>query len=142
MYRSHANGREQPSVKALEEVLQQVVEAFDDVYIMVDSLDESGDRTKLLQWIENMARWNSARWHLLVTSRLEPDITSRIECIPNVQKVHLQGTGLDNDIIIFLDGRLSLMHSWSEAIRMMVKKTLVSGADSMQVNLIESPTQS
>lgn len=131
MYQSYGSGKEQPSVKALEEALRQVVKAFDDVYVMVDSLDESGDRIKLLEWIETVAKWNSAQWHLLTTSRSEPDITSHLERIRNTRKVYLQGTVLDNDISIFVDKQLSPIIRWSEPIRALIKTTLVDRADGM-----------
>ncbi|KZP08569.1 hypothetical protein FIBSPDRAFT_660462, partial [Athelia psychrophila] len=98
---------------------------------MVDSLDESGDRIKLLKWIETLAGWNSARWHLLTTSRLEPDITSRLERIHNIHIVYLHGTALDKDISTFLDAQLSLISRWSAPIRVLIKTTLVRGADGM-----------
>lgn len=132
MYQAHGKGKEQPSAKALEETLQQVLEAFDNVYVMIDSLDESGDRTKLVEWIETVARWTSARWHLLTTSRLEPDITSHLECIPNTRIVHLRGKVLNNDISNFVDKQFSPITSrWSEPIRALIKTTLVEGADGM-----------
>lgn len=131
MYQSHGKGRETPSIQALEETLRQVMVAFDDVYIMVNSLDECGDRIELLQWIQTVARSNSEKWHILVTSRSEPDITSYLELIDNIYRIRLHGSVLDIDISIFLDHRLSLISHWSEEIRNMVKRTLMSGADGM-----------
>lgn len=112
-------------------MLRHLIAAFDDVYVVVDSLDECGDRVELLKWIQAVAGWNSARPHLLVTSRLEPNITSRLKLIRNIQLVNLRGSALENDIIIYIDERLSLINNWSEAIRQMVKTTLIAGADGM-----------
>lgn len=131
MYQAHGKGKERLSVKALEETLQQVLEAFDDVYIMVDSLDESEDRMKLVNWIETLSKWNSARWHLLTTSRSEPDIKSHLEHIPNLRKVYLRGKVLDKDISIFVDKQLSPIVRWGKPIRALIKTTLLEGADGM-----------
>ncbi|KZP14309.1 ankyrin [Athelia psychrophila] len=131
MYQSHGNGREQPSVRALEEALRAVLAAFDDVYIVIDSLDECGEQIELLKWIQTLAGWNLARWHLLVTSRPEPDIKSRLELIYNILIVRLQGSALDKDISDYLVERLSRIIRWTEPIRALINTTLLGGADGM-----------
>lgn len=130
-YKLHGEGQEQPSAKALEAILQQILAAFVDVYIMIDSLDESGDRTKVLKWIETLAKWSSAKWHLLVTSRPEPEITMRLDGISNLQCVFLKGAEVDKDIGIYLDEELSLIDYWSESTRALIKSTLIEGAGGM-----------
>lgn len=130
LYYAHGKGREQPSVKALEETLRKVLLAFDDVYIIIDSLDESGDRAEVLQWIENVAKWNSARWHILTTSRPEHDITSALELIPNAHTIRLQGSELDRDIITYVNARLSRSH-WSNQIQALIEAKVVGGANGM-----------
>lgn len=139
-YEAHSNGREQPSIKSLEHTLRLVIEGFNDVYIMIDSLDECGDRTELLRWIKAMASGNSQGLHILITSRPEPYITSRLELISSIQYVHIQGLALDQDIVIYLDERLSVINRWGEKTRALIKDTLTGGADGMYV-ATEHPAQ-
>lgn len=138
MYQSHGKGRETPSVQALEETLRHVIGAFDDVYIIIDSLDECGDKSRLLRWIEIVASWNSEKCHLLATTRPEPDIKSLLMRITNICSISLQGVALEKDIDLYLDERLSFITHWSEEIKKLVKSTLGSGAGEMQVDLIHS----
>lgn len=133
IFRTHGDGREQPSLESLQQTLQLVIEGFDHVYIIIDSLDECGDRAELLRWIETIAGWNSNRLHLLLTSRPEYDITARLDLIPCILHLQLSGPGLERDIGVYLDKQLSLMNCWTEEIRALVKNTLMAGADDMYV---------
>lgn len=128
---AHRNGREQPSIRSLEQVLRLVVGEFDDVYIIIDALNECGDRTELLQWIKWTANWSPKNLHLLLTSRPEPYITSRLELIPGVQIVRIQGLALEQDIGFYLDKRLSVIDRWGEKTQRLIKLTLMRGADGM-----------
>lgn len=139
MYRSHGRGRETPSVQSLEDILRQLIEAFDDIYIMIDSLDECGDKPELLKWIQTVASWTSAKCHVLATTRPEPDITSRLKRITNILIISLKGVALEKDISMYLDDQLSSIDQWSEEIKHLVQTTLRSGAGEMQANLVHSP---
>lgn len=144
MYRSHGKGRESPSVQALEGTLRQVIGAFDDVYIVIDSLDECGDKPQLLKWIKTVASWNSANCHLLATTRAEPDIENLLTYIAGLLNITLQGAALEQDIGMYLEERLSFITSWSEEIKNLVKAGLVSGAGeafrwvATQMDILES----
>lgn len=108
LYRSHGKGRETPSVKALEETLQHLIGAFNYAYIVIDSLDECGDKTDLLRWIQTAASWNLTKLHILATTRPEPDIQILLKRISDIRIIILQGAALEKDIIMYLGGRLSL----------------------------------
>lgn len=132
-YRAHGAGREQPSFASLQQILQILIEGLDDAYIMIDSLDECGDRIELLQWIRIISGWNSAKLHLLLTSRIEHDITRFLERLPSVIPIRLDGPHLAGDIGVYLDERLSLNNRWSAEIRALIRATLMKGADGMCV---------
>jgi hypothetical protein len=76
------NGSEQPSVNQLQEVFQKMLQAANDVYIVIDALDEfegrSNSRSDLLAWTQSF-QVGLDNVHLLVTSRPEDDIKSSIE---------------------------------------------------------------
>ncbi|KAF7981779.1 hypothetical protein HWV62_31859 [Athelia sp. TMB] len=129
-YEDHGAGREQPSLKALYDTLRLVVEGFDHVYIVIDSLDECGDRAELLQSIKTIANWDCNNVHLLLTSRPEPDITGPLGHIDRICPVRIQGAALYKDIAAYLDAQLSSKHRWGET-RKLVKNTLIAGSDGM-----------
>lgn len=130
-YDTHGDGHEQPSAKSIHGTLQRVMEGFDHVYIMIDALDECADRVKLLQWIETMAKWKSDRLHLLLTSRLEPDITRSLESL--TRPVRFEASALKRDIGVFLEAQFSSIPDWNDDTRALVKTTLIEDADGMYV---------
>lgn len=87
VYRAHGNGREHPSLSCLRETLERVLQEYDHFYIVIDSLDECGDRLELLAWISSMASWKSNRLHLLLTSRPEADIMDNLSTVAGLSYV-------------------------------------------------------
>lgn len=93
LYRKHGDGREQPSLAALHETLQRIMEGFNQVHIVVDSLDECGDRPELLRHLTTAKVWESPNLHLLLISRPEPNIQTRLERIPHFKSVTITASG-------------------------------------------------
>lgn len=131
LYHAHGDGRAQPSLESLNDTLRSMVEGFGHVYIMVDSLDECGDRAELLRWIQTTASWNSDKLHLLFTSRREPDIRSQLDNIARLRHVMIDGKS-QQDILLYLDEQLRPIH-WDETTRELVKITVGGRADGMCV---------
>lgn len=134
MYHAHGDGRAQPSLEALSSALRRVIAGFDAVYIMVDSLDECGDRAELLRWIQAAADWNSDKLHLLFTSRREPDIRSRLDGVARACRVMIDGES-QNDIWLYLDAQLGPI-GWDEKTRSLVRSTVGGRADGMCVHVL------
>ena len=131
MYKSHGSGREHPSLKSLRDTLQRVINEYDNFYIMIDSLDECGDRVELLDWIHFFSSSKMERCHLLFTSRLEPDIIGRLSSVTRIKPVNIEGLAIRRDISEFVDKRLLLIKTWNKMTKELVKITLVDGADGM-----------
>lgn len=131
LYRKHGDGREQPSLAALHETLQRIMEGFDHVYIAVDSLDECGDKSELLRYMTAPGVWASPNLHLLLTSRPDPNIQTRLGRISHLKSVKITASASRKDIEIFLDARLSKIEHWNQATRDAVKKKLMENADGM-----------
>ncbi|KZP03687.1 hypothetical protein FIBSPDRAFT_968780 [Athelia psychrophila] len=127
LYHAHLDGHTQPSLESLNSTLQCI--GFDDVYIIIDSLDECGDRAELLRWIQTAASWNSDKVHLLSTSRQEPDIRSELDKIARVYCVMIDGES-QKDILLYLDEQLRPMN-WDEKTRDLVKSIVGGRADGM-----------
>ncbi|KZP12282.1 hypothetical protein FIBSPDRAFT_985862 [Athelia psychrophila] len=74
MYRKCDKGTRQPPIEMLEATLVIILDSFDNVYIIIDSLDECSERKDLLKWIQSIASRASGTLHMMATSRSEPDI--------------------------------------------------------------------
>ncbi|KAG8674314.1 hypothetical protein FPOAC1_000279 [Fusarium poae] len=76
------NRRDQPSTKALSEIVRKMLTQTKDVCILLDALDESTTRSELLQWIKDTSS-DPELYHvrLLYTSRPEPDLNQGIPAI-------------------------------------------------------------
>jgi hypothetical protein len=97
-----------PPDQALLDCLHQLVRKFDDVYLVVDALDESPRHTHredLLQALEDIRHWSESGLHLLVTSRDEQDIREHLDP-PAGQVVLMKNDSIDSDITSFISGHL------------------------------------
>jgi hypothetical protein len=74
LYSSSDKGNRRPSLEALMNVLQQMLQEFPQSYLILDALDECGDRPELMRILEQMAGWQLEEMRVLVTSRKERDI--------------------------------------------------------------------
>ncbi|KAF7981785.1 hypothetical protein HWV62_31871 [Athelia sp. TMB] len=130
-YNMHGYGREQPSLKSLNQSIRHVTEGFDHVYLMIDSLDECGDRAELLAWIRSTATWNIHGLHVLFTSRPETDIVQGLVSVVGLCRVQIDASTSQKDIEVFLDAQLANRNMWNEKTRQLVKVTLADRADGM-----------
>ncbi len=101
-----------PPDQALMGTLRQLIQSFDDIYIILDALDESprekhqGD---LLQALVDLRTWSKPGLHLLVTSRDEPDIRDvLVDELGALQDevISLKNDSVDSDIVSFISGSL------------------------------------
>ena len=107
LYDTHNHGS--PSSPNLLDCLRSLTERFEQVYIMLDALDESpldGSRRYVLEALETMRGWALQGLHLFITSRDERDIHESLNLL-TTQKVAMQNAGIDQDIANFISGRLS-----------------------------------
>ena len=106
LYNAHKSGT--PPSPDLLECLRSLVEKFEQVYIMLDALDESppsGPRGYVLEALETMRGWALQGLHLFITSRDERDIHESLN-LSTTQKVAMQNAGIDQDIANFISARL------------------------------------
>lgn len=69
------NGQQRPTTRELLEILHTTLKHFDDVYLIVDAVDEypRSERDDLLDTIQEMVGFNVDCLHFLVSSRREGD---------------------------------------------------------------------
>ena len=128
LYDEEHNGRSQPLITALETTLLRIVRSFDASYIIIDALDECDEQLKALKWIQSVTSQTPGRLHLMVTSRLEPDIRKRLRALSNLREIGVSDQQNSDDILHYIDGCLSEIDDWTEAQKDLVRNALVNGA--------------
>lgn len=118
--------------RALLSCFRRLVDAFDEVYVILDALDESPrhkHREELLETLEEMRGWQSPGLHLLVTSRDEQDIREHLN-LQDDQVVSMKNTSIDADIASFVSGHLKdnrRLRKW-ERYHDQIEQALAKGA--------------
>jgi hypothetical protein len=133
LYKSCHDGKSQPSVQSLQSVLFTILESFNDIYIVLDALDECTERKDLLKWIKEMTSWRKGKLHLLATSRPEEDIAEPLRSL-DPDHVYIKQDLVTHDIEMYidciLDGEASFKQ-WSNEIKATIKNTLLEKAGVM-----------
>lgn len=97
-----------PPNQVLVDCLRQLVRSFDDVYILLDALDESPRnnlRGGVLQAVTDLREWLEPGLHILVTSREETDIHEELD-ISQDETISLENDSVDRDIATFISKHL------------------------------------
>jgi hypothetical protein len=137
LFSSCGNGQRQPSLHALLEVLQQIMQEFPHIYIVIDALDECSRRAELTDILETMSAWQLQNLHTLLTSRRERNIESSLETFIRQQDfICLQSKLVDRDIHKYVQQRLSddkNLSRWGResAHRQDIEAALMKGAQGM-----------
>ncbi|TVY93678.1 hypothetical protein LAWI1_G001865 [Lachnellula willkommii] len=134
-------GQQKPTLKSCIAMLKEVIAGFDNVYIVLDALDEcpkvEEKRHKLLNLLHDVCGWNFSSLHILVTSRREPDIiesfTSFTDELDNFTSIIAVGPQIEDDIKKYLRRQLqsSVFKNWKKSLKRDVELALASKADGM-----------
>ncbi|KIJ16631.1 hypothetical protein PAXINDRAFT_10344, partial [Paxillus involutus ATCC 200175] len=76
LYRVDSEEHPEPTLAQLRTTLGEVVQSFDEVYILIDTLDECDSQAELLDWMTSLQSTTQGL-HLLATSRPERIIEER-----------------------------------------------------------------
>lgn len=96
-----------PTDAELLSTLHQMMAAFDEVFMVLDALDECIERPGLLTSIAEIMRWKDINLHLLMTSRREGDIEEALEPFcDETTKICLQTAVVNADIRAYVHDRL------------------------------------
>ncbi|KAL9119965.1 MAG: hypothetical protein Q9187_003484, partial [Circinaria calcarea] len=107
LYDSCMGGAQQPTITTLIETLRHLVQEFQQMFVILDALDECKDRQDLLNTVEEVHGWKIGSLHLLVTSRREMDIEYSLDHLLNEQEIiFLQSALVDEDIRVYVRERL------------------------------------
>jgi ankyrin repeat domain-containing protein 50 len=103
LYTKYNQTGHQPSTRDVESALLSVIDLGKDIYIILDALDEVPENTgiskrvEVLKLIEKFVALKRPNLHILVTSRDESDIRSRLGPLSN-GGIPIQGSTVDEDI--------------------------------------------
>ena len=114
------------------------MEGFDEVFIILDALDECREREDLITDIEGMAAWDTPKLRLLVTSRRERDIEESLSLLlDDENKICIQSYLARDDIRAYVQGRIQTdrkLKRWQkQEVRNEIQDVLVMKAGGMQV---------
>lgn len=108
LFQAHQNGRSQPSIKTLSDVVSKMLVVYPRVAIILDALDESTTRSELLQWINVVASGAGQDIQLLCTSRPESEFLREIPlAIGEENCISLDKQAIDEDIRSYVAAELT-----------------------------------
>ncbi|KZP12284.1 hypothetical protein FIBSPDRAFT_166106 [Athelia psychrophila] len=133
MYAKYDKGSRQPPINVLEATLLRIITSFDDVFIVIDSLDECSEREEVIQWIHSIASSASGKLHLAVSSRPKPEIIQGLRLLSQLKEVSISGRQIECDIQSYLNTRISQRDAakWTSTQKEMIGAALMDGADGM-----------
>ena len=135
LYHSCHDGGSPPSIQSLHATLLLILEAFDDVFIVLDALDECAKRKDVLKWIKEMTSWGKGKLHLLATSRPEEDIAKHLRLL-DPDYVDIKQELITGDVKRYVDCILDsedAFDRWSDEIKANIKSRLLESAGGMFV---------
>lgn len=133
LYEQFDKGGRQPPIQSLQAVLLAILHGFDQVFIIIDALDECQSRVELLLWLRDIANWKGGKLHLAVTGRPERDVIDVIKSLDR-REVRVDADTENVDIQMYLDHQLqneTKLSRWPEDVRALIKAALTKGADGM-----------
>ncbi|PQE13552.1 hypothetical protein CJF32_00005425 [Rutstroemia sp. NJR-2017a WRK4] len=114
-----------------------VVDDFDDIYIIIDGLDEcpktDSERARLLDIIKDIRNWNIPSMHIFVASRQERDILDEFDTFASTDHVRIPADGnqVRKDIELFIQKKLSedkRCSRWKPALKAFVQERISTRA--------------
>ncbi|KAF7891938.1 hypothetical protein EAF00_008240 [Botryotinia globosa] len=139
---AHCNhGQQQPTIEQLMEILKSVVAGLQDVYLVVDALDEypKTERDLILETLKDIHQWEIDSIHIFVTSRAEDDIRFHLDEMmerdvsDSCQNIRVQDPNITEDIKKFLNENISDFRQtmWSSDFKDEVVDSISRQADGM-----------
>lgn len=118
--------------------LRQMVQEFNETFIILDALDECKEREELLTDIEGIAGWKIGKLHIVATSRRKKEIEETLEPLITGQ-ICIKSALVDADIQIYLGEALqkdSKLKMWPTNVQKEIQETLMDGAHGMWVVIL------
>ncbi|MDI1486542.1 MAG: hypothetical protein OHK93_005773 [Ramalina farinacea] len=118
------------SCEYLVGIIEDLLKEFQDVYIVIDALDECEQNEEVLRWIEGLLEKKNDQLHVLVSSRQDYHFQLELERLASLM-LKLDQQTFAKDIETYIHERLSTdprMKKWPSDVRDDIKQSLVSNA--------------
>jgi hypothetical protein len=138
LFEAHQSGRDQPTTKALSEIVFKMLAVQIKVSIVLDALDESKTRDNVLLWIKDvMSRPELVHVQMLYTSRPESEFLRHIppsigeqNCLP------LDKQAVNSDVRSWVTAQLAQRRDFTEKplsqdLLKQIRRRIGDGADGM-----------
>jgi len=128
-----------PDTETLENTLTATIHGFEQVYMVIDALDEcpfaNGTRKRLLDILRRIHNTDSPNLHILCTSRKENDIETLFNSLlhlPHNTAIDLSKYmgPMNQDIRLYMDKTLA-SYTWPESVKDEAREALIRKADGM-----------
>jgi len=137
LYKECSEGQWRATMLELKKMLLLMVRDLEDVFIIIDALDEcpkDNERRELLKLIRDIKSWSLPNLHLLGTSRQELDIKDELTPLLTSLAIPIQGFEVESDIKLYIASELatdSKLRKWSSDVKVEIENTLAAGANGM-----------
>lgn len=133
------NGQHRPNTKNLIHLIQVILDEFDDVYLVIDGIDEfpRSERDNLLDVFGQLIDFGMSSLHLMLSSRREGDIMTSMKdakaSMRSFHEVQVDSSDTKLDIRKYLQQRLKSRHfrRWPDDEKTEVTSRLITYADGM-----------
>jgi len=130
------DGSQQPELSSILQTLTNMICQAKEATIVLDALDESDTREAVLEWVQELLNAKH-ELHILVTSRKEEDIYSKIrKSHSDEETVAIQGNGVAKDIRAYIHTRIRSQNDlerWASRpdVQKKIETKLMEEADGM-----------
>lgn len=131
-YKGRNAGR--PLLETLIKTLHRIFALFEDIYIVIDGLDEiATGREQLLTMLVEISQSQSTNFHILVISRPEKDIEIAVFSKPQLE---IRGDMNKEDISAYIEAEFSkgLLSKIQSDLKLLIKETLLAQSGGMYLS--------
>ena len=128
LYSSHEKGAVTPSMDSLLRVLPSAIGGSQQVFMVLDALDECENREDLFKILAEFLRIPEV--NLLLTSRKERDITDVLQTSVELQ-IHIESQLVDADVEVHVQRCLETdnrLKKWPNSVKEEMNEALIKGA--------------
>lgn len=107
LFTSCDDGRKQPTAVSLSRTVHGMMQHPQELWIILDALDECVTRAELLDWMKTLAGTDLTHVHLITTSRQEEELESSLSrWIQNDNRIPIDRDSVNEDIRSYVKARL------------------------------------
>jgi sulfur transfer complex TusBCD TusB component (DsrH family) len=132
LYKS-CSGSQSPSESELLETLRTLLSKGNEVFFVLDGVDECGVRGRILEILQEISNWNIPQLHMLIASRRESDIERTLSKICS-HTCHMDAININEDISKHVQQSIdedSRLNRWPTEIQEEIARTIAEQSDGM-----------